>query len=184
MGNECMSELSQSCFYILMSCEFHGARAYDDEAEILAIYAPGHLVLTFFASAWLPNTELTKLDPEECKDFPEKGKTKSLIQAYHVAAEEHDLEYFKTMLLDHQKAIQEDQERREAREAAKVEKAERAEKKKRKSEAAEEDEDADMEDAEEEGKSGPKKSSKKRKKGIESDGDDEKVCSVTENGFL
>jgi dihydroorotase-like cyclic amidohydrolase len=130
-----------------------------------------------FVSAWLPNTELTNLDPEECKDFSEKGKTKSLIQAYHVAAEGNDLEHFKAMLLDHQKAMQEDQERRDARETAKAEKAERAEKKKRKSEAAEEDEDVDMEDAEEEGKSEPKKSSKKRKKEVESDGEDEKVSS-------
>jgi hypothetical protein len=99
-----------------------------------------------------------------------------LIQAYHVAAEGHDLEYFKTMLLDHQKALQEDQERREAREAAKAEKAERVDKKKRKSVAAEDDEDVDMEDAEQEGKVEPKKSSKKRKKEVESDGDDEKVC--------
>lgn len=132
-------------------------------------------------SAWLPNTELTKLDPEECKDFPEKGKTKSLIQAYHVAAEGHDLEYFKAMLLDHQKAMQEDQERREAREAAKAEKAERAEKKKRKSETAEEDEDVDMEDAEEEAKPEPKKPSKKRKKEAESEVDDEKVCADPAN---
>jgi dihydroorotase-like cyclic amidohydrolase len=128
------------------------------------------------ASAWLPNTELTTLDPEECKDFSEKGKTKSLIQAYHVAAEGHDLEHFKAMLLDHQKAMQEDQERRDAREAAKAEKAERSDKKKRKSEVTEEDEDVEMEDVEEEGKSQPKKSSKKRKKEAESEGDDEKVC--------
>lgn len=131
-----------------------------------------------FASAWLPNTELTALDAEECKDVSEKGKTKSLIQAYHVAAEAHDLEHFKAMLLDHQKAMQEDQERREAREAAKAGKGDRADTKKRKSEVAEEDEDVDMEDAEEEGKSQPKKSSKKRKKEVESDADEEKVCRV------
>lgn len=131
-------------------------------------------------SAWLPNTELTKLDVEECKDVSEKGKSKSLIQAYHVAAEGHNLAHFKTMLLDHQKAMQEDQERREAREAAKAGKADRADKKKRKSEAAEEDEDVDMEDAEEEGKPQPKKTSKKRKKEAESDGEEEKVCSGTD----
>lgn len=136
------------------------------------------------ASAWLPNTELTNLDPEECKDVSEKGKTKSLIQAYHVAAEGHGLEHFKNMLLDHQKAMQEDQEQREAREAAKAEKAERAEKKKRKSELAEEDQDVEMEDAEEEGKSEQKKSAKKRKKEPESEGDDDKVCSDTHKRFI
>jgi hypothetical protein len=129
-----------------------------------------------FPSAWLPNTELAALDPEECKDVSEKGKTKALIQAYHVAAEGHDLEHFKTMLADHQKAMQEDQERREAREAAKTAKPDRVDKKKRKSEIAEEDEDVDMEDEEEEAKSPPKKSSKKRKKEVESDAEEEKVC--------
>jgi hypothetical protein len=130
------------------------------------------------ASAWLPNTELTRLNPEDCKGFSEKGKTKSLIQAYHVAAEQHDLEHFKTMLLDHQKALQEDQDRRDARETAKADKADRSGKKKRKSEAADEDGDVDMEDAEEEAKPEPKKSSKKRKKEAETDGEDEKVSSV------
>jgi hypothetical protein len=105
----------------------------------------------------------------------EKGKTKSLIQAYHVAAEGHGLEHFKTMLADHQKAMQEDQERREAREAAKTGKPDRGDKKKRKSEIAEEDEDVDMEDEEEEAKSPPKKASKKRKKEVESDAEEEKV---------
>ena len=145
----------------------------------MRFFGPKNLRTNCAISAWLPNTELTKLDPEECKDVSEKGKTKSLIQAYHVAAEGHDLEHFKTMLLDHQKAMQEDQERREAREAAKAGKADRAEKKRRKSEAAEEDEDVDMEDAEEEGKPQHKKSSKKRKKETETDGEEEKVCSST-----
>lgn len=128
-------------------------------------------------SAWLPNTELSNLDPEDCKGFPEKGKTKSLIQAYHVAAEGHDLEYFKEMLRDHQKAMQEDQDRRDAREAAKAEKSERAEKKKkRKSEVADEHEDVDMDDDDNGEEQQPaKKSSKKRKKEVETDGEDEKV---------
>ena len=126
-------------------------------------------LLTFFHSAWIPNTDLIPLNVDQVKDVAEKGKSKSLIGAYNVAAEEHPLSYFKEMLLDHQKAIQEDQEIREAREAAK---AAKAEKKKRKSEIAEEDvemEDADDDDGE------TKKSSKKRKKDLESEGDEEKV---------
>ena len=74
------------------------------------------------------------------------------------------------MLLDHQKAMQEDQELREEREAAK---AAKAGKKKRKSEVADDDVDMDDVDLEEEGET--KKSSKKRKKDIESEGDEEKV---------
>ena len=104
------------------------------------------------------------------KDFTEKGKTKSLIGAYHVAAEAHPLSHFKDMLLDHQKAMQEDQELRDQREAAK---AAKAGKKKRKSDLADDDVDMDDVDAEEEGE--PKKSAKKRKKDIESEGDEDKV---------
>lgn len=110
------------------------------------------------------------MDPAEVKDFSEKGKTKSLIGAYHVAAEAHPLQYFKDMLIDHQKAMQEDQELREQREAAK---AAKASKKKRKSDAA--DEDVDMDDVNEDEEVENKKSSKKRKKDIESEGDEEKV---------
>jgi hypothetical protein len=123
-----------------------------------------------FFSAWIPNTDLTPFDPAEVKDFSEKGKTKSLIGAYHVAAEAHPLSYFKDMLLDHQKAMQEDQELREQREAAK---AAKAGKKKRKSDAA--DNDVDMEDANADEEVETKKSSKKRKKDIESEADEEKV---------
>ena len=123
-----------------------------------------------FFSAWIPNTDLTPLDPAEVKEFSEKGKTKSLIGAYHVAAEGHPLSYFKDMLLDHQKAMQEDQELREQREAAK---AAKAGKKKRKSDAA--DNDVDMDDANADEEVETKKSSKKRKKDIESEGDEEKV---------
>jgi hypothetical protein len=99
-----------------------------------------------------------------------------LVGAYHVAAEAHPLQYFKDMLADHQKAMQEDQELREQREAAK---AAKASKKKRKSEAA--DEDVDMEDADAE-EAENKKSSKKRKKEVESEGDEEKVGLIFRHG--
>jgi hypothetical protein len=125
------------------------------------------------------NTDLTKLDPEECQNISEKGKSKSLIQAYRVAAEAHDIGYFKSMLLDHQKALQEDQELQEAREAAKAEKAARGDKKKRKSEVQvdeDEDGDVDMDEGDEEVKPPTNKSPNKRKKGIESEGEDDQVC--------
>ena len=117
-------------------------------------------------SAWIPNTDLTPISPEDCKDVPEKGKSKSLLEAYAVAADAHDLNYFKTMLAEHQEAMVEDAERRAEREAKKAQKA------KRKSDAAAAAEADDMDiDDEEEGK--PK--TKKRKKSIGSDGADEKV---------
>jgi hypothetical protein len=124
--------------------------------------------------AWIPNTDLTSLDPASCKDVPEKGKSKQLLAAYAVAAEGHDLQYFKELLADHQRALQQELEEQEAQQAAKeAAKAERAAKKnKRKSMDIVDDlEDIDMEDADE-----PKKpkSSKKRKKDAETDGEAEK----------
>lgn len=120
------------------------------------------------SSAWLPNTDLYPLDPEECKTVNEKGKSKTLIAAYHVAGEAHDLDYYRNLLQEHEKAVQEDQDAYEAREAAK---AAKAEKKKRKSEAA--DEDVDMDGSDEGAKA--KKSNKKRKKEDESEGESDKV---------
>lgn len=110
------------------------------------------------------------MTPDDCKDVSEKGKSKSLLEAYKVAAEGHDLEYFKNMLEQHAAAIREDEEAREAKEA---EKAEKADRKKRKSDAKlAKSDDVDMEDAD----SSPKKSSKKRKKDAESDDEEtEKV---------
>lgn len=126
-------------------------------------------------SAWIPNTDLSDLNPEECKEVSEKGKSKSLIQAYGVAAESHGLQHFKEMLQDHQRALQADLEEREEREAAK---AAKAEKKKRKSEVAADD-DVDMDDVED-GEEAPKpKSSKKRKKEEDSEGETEKVRYVS-----
>lgn len=137
----------------------------------------------FEYSAWIPNTDLTPLDPESCKDVPEKGKQKNLIAAYKVASENHDLQYFKSLLADHQRAVQQELEEREAAAAAKAAaKAEKEEKKKqqkkRKSEVVSGDaEDAEMADGDEEGGKKPK-SAKKRKKETESDVETEKVSRI------
>jgi len=128
------------------------------------------LTNTINTSAWIPNTDLTPLNPEELKDFSEKGKSKSLIAAYKVAAEDQDLQYFKNLLREHAQAIQEDIEEREAREAVKAAKAGR---KKRKSEPAGAAEDVDMEDVGDD--EGTAKPPKKRKKDVNSEGDEEKV---------
>lgn len=131
-------------------------------------------------SAWVPNTQLTPLDPAECKDVSEKNKTKKLYSAYQIAAEGHDLKYFKDLLADHQAAVQqelEEEEAKEAEEAAKAAekeaaKAEKSAKKpKRKSKAAETD--VEMEDVDDSKKT--KATPKKRKKDVETDGEAEKV---------
>lgn len=126
-----------------------------------------------YSSAWIPNTDLTPLDPESCKDVNEKGKAKSLVEAYRVASENHDLQYFKDMLADHQRALEQDQEEREAREAAKTAKQD---KKKRKSMDAADEQEDDATDAGAE----KRKSTKKRKKDVESDVESDKVSGFPE----
>jgi hypothetical protein len=129
------------------------------------------------------NTNLTPLDPEECKN-PGNGKmAKTLASAYKVAAENHDLDYFKKLLRtwqeeeeairEEQEALAAEQERLAAEKAAKGEDGTKEEaskpKKKapRKSKVA--DDEMDMEEVE------APKSTKKRKKEVESDADGPKV---------
>jgi uncharacterized protein (DUF305 family) len=120
-------------------------------------------------SAWIPNTDLSPLDPAACKDISEKGKSKALVAAYNVAAENHDLAYFKNMLADHQAAIQQEEEEREAQEAAKAAAKAAKEAKKNKRKSMETRDDVEMEDADDEKQP---KSSKKRKKDAEAEGDE------------
>lgn len=111
-------------------------------------------------SAWLVNTGLTPLDPSECAK-PSTKMTKSLQQAYEVAAEGHDLEYFKQLLQQFQ---EETQAIEEERAAAQAEAAEKAAAKAAKAEAK-------ARKSKEEGADSEAKPSKKRKKGEESDAD-------------
>ncbi|KAJ6103292.1 hypothetical protein N7486_005719 [Penicillium sp. IBT 16267x] len=111
--------------------------------------------------AWIPNTNLKPLDPAECKEVSEKNKSKGLLSAYKVAAEGHDLKHFKSLLADHQAAVQQEieEEEREEEEKAKAKAEKAAKKNKRKSKGAETD--VEMEDADE---AKPSKATKKRKK--------------------
>ncbi|KAL9108872.1 MAG: hypothetical protein Q9227_006403 [Pyrenula ochraceoflavens] len=129
--------------------------------------------------AWIPNTELSPLDPDHCREVAEKGekgKTKALLAAYKVASEGHELQHFKDMLSDHQKAMQEDLERKEAKEAEKAAREEK--KKKRKSTATE---DVEMEDADGDGATPKAKGSKKRKN-ADSDIESEKPAKTPKTG--
>jgi len=126
-------------------------------------------------SAWQVNTDLFPLDLDELKAIVEKGdqgkKTKSLWEAYQIAAEGHGLRHFKEILLHHEQALQEDRDEQAEQEAKK-----QAKKDKRKSkDAAADGEDVSMEDADGDAKSPKAKSSKKRKKAADSDAEDEKV---------
>jgi len=94
---------------------------------------------------WIPNTDLCDLDPEEVGTVPPKMR-KDLAAARTLAAEQHDLEYFKEILKAFMEAREAD---KRAKEALKAEKqAKKAASKKEKKSAAkvvEEDEDADLE---------------------------------------
>jgi hypothetical protein len=127
--------------------------------------------------AWQVNTELQPFDLETVKQEVEAGNTKKLKkplwEAYEIAAEGHDLDYFKDILSKHEKAMQEDAEEKAAAEAKKQAKKEKATK--RKSTAADESDDVEMEDVGEDGEGAAKKKpSKKRKKDADSDGETEK----------
>lgn len=99
---------------------------------------------------------------------------KDLIAAHELAAEKHDLEYFKGVLRDFQEALTqataERDAKRQEKEAAAKKKADKAKRKSTASEAAaasdEAAEDVEMEDADDSGEldpEEPKKASKKRK---------------------
>lgn len=120
--------------------------------------------------AWMPNTDLTPLDPEDeaIKNPSEKGKSKTLLAAYAKAAEANDLQHFKTMLAEHQKALQQDMEEKEA--AAERAAAKKAKKSRKSSDAAALADDGDEMDVDDEGVEKPK--SKKRKKPADSDVDE------------
>ena len=122
-------------------------------------------------SAWMPNTDLQPLTPDACKDVPEKGKGKALLEAYKIAAEGYDLTHFKEILAEHQEQLAEDKQRQKEREAKKAAKSKR---KSGASVAAGNDDEDEMDVDDEEVEEKPK--SKKRKKAAETDGeDDEKV---------
>lgn len=133
-------------------------------------------------SAWQPNTDLLPFDLEAIKKDVEAGnsakKSKALWEAYVVAAKGHDLAYFKELLQNHEKAIQDDEAAKEAKREEKAEKAKKAAK--RKSSAAVDTEDVEMEDGDDTAAASAKKAkpSKKRKKDADSEGDEEKVSEL------
>lgn len=136
-------------------------------------------ILTGFDSAWQVNTELAPLDLDDIKAAVEKDdqgkKTKSLWEAWKVAAEGHDLEHFKKMLSEHEKALQADREEKAEAEAKKEAKKDKTRRK-----SGIQDEDVEMEDADADA-SGDKKAkagSKKRKKDDDSDGEAPKVIGI------
>jgi len=133
------------------------------------------------------NTSLTPLDPAECKEKPKGKMTKALTSAYELAAEGHDLQYFKDLLVkwqEEEQAIQKEMaevearrlEEKAAREAEVEDEAENQvkEKKKKKAQRKSKGGDGDVEMAD----TAAPKSTKKRKKEVESDAEGAKVYNI------
>jgi len=118
--------------------------------------------------AWVPNSELTPLTPEECKNVSEKSKSKALVAAYHEAAQGHDLAFYKGLLNDHAEALAEDEAAQEEREAEKARKAEKKAKRKSDAAAAVDDEM----DVDEDGAETKPKGKKRKKASGEEDGNE------------
>lgn len=125
-------------------------------------------------SAWQVNTELQPLDMDELKDIVERGeqgkKAKKLWEAYEVAAEGHDLAYFKAIVDDHAAIQREEQALLEAKEE---EKAAKKQKKAKAKEVVDTDGDVEMGDSDAPPK---KKPSNKRKKTADEDGSKVRLC--------
>ena len=120
-------------------------------------------------SAWMPNTDLTPLNLDEIKNAEMKGKTKLLAAAYAIAAEDHSLDHYKTMLSDHQAAVDADAEAEAERQAKKASKS------KRKSVDASAAGNDDEMDVDEETTTQKSKSKKRKKDAQEDDDADQKV---------
>jgi hypothetical protein len=127
------------------------------------------------------NSDLLPYNEDDVKKEVESGnstkKNKALWEAYVIASEGHDLDFFKDVLAKHDQAMQEDALAKEAKAEEKAKKADKATK--RKSTAGDVSDDVDMEDAGDETAPSAKKAkaSKKRKKEDDSDGEPEKVMS-------
>jgi hypothetical protein len=93
-------------------------------------------------SGWIPNHDLVDLDFDDVANFPASMR-KDLASAHLLAAEKHDLDYYKEVLRNFMEAKEAD---KAAKEAAKAVKKEKKEKRKSKP-VVEEDEDEEMPDA-------------------------------------
>ncbi|KAI0164809.1 hypothetical protein GGR57DRAFT_212850 [Xylariaceae sp. FL1272] len=108
--------------------------------------------------SWTPNTDLSELDASTVSDLVTAKMRKDLQAAHHLAAEGHDLDYYKNVL-------REFEEQRLAKLEAKKSKVKTP---KKSSKSADEDGDVDMEDAEEgNGEPAEKKSKSKKRKAEE-----------------
>jgi len=100
-------------------------------------------------SGWIPNYDLVNLDFDEVGNVPASMR-KDLAAAHLLAAEQHDLEYFKDILKNFMEASEAERAAKEAAKAEKKAKKAAAKKEKRSAkvvEDGEDDKDVDMVDA-------------------------------------
>lgn len=107
--------------------------------------------------SWTPNTDLSELDPATVGDMVTAKMRKDLQAAHALAAEGHDLDYYKNVL-------REFEEQRLAKAEAKKSKAKTP---KKSSKSTDEDDDIEMEDAEDEAVAPAEKKSKSKKRKAE-----------------
>ena len=127
----------------------------------------------------MPNVDLTRLHLDEVKNAEQGKKGKALWNAYDVAKEGNDLQWFKDLLRQHEQDLADETEELARLQTEKEAKKEKKANRKSKNVAAD-DEDTQMDDAEEEHVTAEdtpkeKKPSKKRKKDVESEGESMKV---------
>lgn len=119
--------------------------------------------LTLTSSGWVSNKDLVDLDTDKVVDQITPKMRKDLQLAHQIAAEGHDLDYYKDLLQQFQEELIEKQKAAEAKAAA----AATPKKSKKQAKSSNEVEDVEMEDVDDEPSTAKAKKSDKKRKNTE-----------------
>lgn len=119
--------------------------------------------LTWLRSGWVSNKDLVDLDSEKVADLITAKMRKDLQLAHQIAAEGHDLDYYKDLLQQFQEELIEKQKAAEAKAAA----AATPKKSKKQAKSSADVEDVEMEDVDDEPSTTKTKKSEKKRKNTE-----------------
>lgn len=114
-------------------------------------------------SGWVSNKDLVDLDSEKVADLITPKMRKDLQLAHQIAAEGHDLDYYKDLLQQFQEELIEKQKAAEAKAAA----AATPKKSKKQAKSSADVEDVEMEDVDDEPSTAKAKKSEKKRKNAE-----------------
>lgn len=114
-------------------------------------------------SGWVSNKDLVDLDSEKVADLITPKMRKDLQLAHEIAAEGHDLDYYKDLLQQFQEELIEKQKAAEAKAAA----AATPKKSKKQAKSSADVEDVEMEDVDDEPSTAKAKKSEKKRKNTE-----------------